>query len=82
MLTVSVKENEESLLKQKIKFTKEKLQFTMNIYDVNTSTLQITQRSAIGSLQEQINTAKLKMGYYVLEIIEGTQIQSIKFFKE
>jgi hypothetical protein len=82
ILTITAKEDEDLLLQTKTKSTKENLQFTMNIYDVNTNTLQMTRRSNRGGLQYQINTSRLKPGYYVLEIIEGDQSQSIKFFKE
>jgi hypothetical protein len=82
ILTVTAKENEDLLLQTKAESTKENLQFIMNIYDVNTNTLQMTQRSSRGSLLHQINTSSLKTGYYVLQIIEDNQTQSIKFFKE
>ncbi len=82
ILAITAKENEDLPLHMKTKTTKENLQFTMNIYDVNTNTLQITQQSKRGSLQHQLNTSRLKTGYYVLQIIEGDQKQSFKFFKE
>jgi hypothetical protein len=82
ILTVTAKENEDFLLQTKAESTKEKLQFIMNIYDVNTNALQMTQRSSRGSLLHQLNISRLKTGYYVLQIIEGDQKQSIKFFKE
>jgi hypothetical protein len=81
LLTVTAKENEELLLQTKTESTKEDLQFIMNIYDVNTNILQMTKQSSRGSLQYQINTSRLKTGYYILQIIEGDQTQSIKFFK-
>jgi len=58
------------------------LQFTMNVYDIHNNTLLLTQRSSKGSMQQRLNVSKLKTGYYVLEIIEGINKQSIKFFKE
>jgi len=58
------------------------LQFTMNVYDVNTNRLLLTQRSSKGSLQQQLNVSTLKPGYYVVEITEGSNKQSLKFFKE
>lgn len=81
ILTVTAKENKDLLLQTKNESTKNNLQFIMNIYDVNTNTLQMTKSSNKGSLQYQINTSRLKTGYYVLQIIEGDQTQSIKFFK-
>ncbi len=58
------------------------LQFTINVYDVNTNRLLLTQRSSKGSMQQQLNVSKLKTGYYVVEITEGNNKQSIKFLKE
>ena len=54
----------------------------MNVYDIATNTLQLTQRSNIGSLKHQLDISKLKKGYYVLQIINGKETQSIKFLKE
>lgn len=82
LLTVTVKENEEYLVSNKLTSEKDKLQFTMNIYDVNTSRLQLRHRSAVGSMQHQLNTSRLNPGYYILEITDGEQKQSIKFLKE
>lgn len=82
LLTVTVKENEEYLKLAKEQSTKDKLLFTMNIYDISTNTLQLSQRSSIGTLKHQINTSRLKKGYYVLQIINGKDRQSIKFLKE
>lgn len=53
-----------------------------NIYDVNTNTLQLTQKSYKGILRNQINTSLLKKGYYVLQIKYGDHIEAVKFFKE
>ena len=36
------------------------LQFTLNVYDVNTNILLLTQRSSKGSMQQQLNVSKLK----------------------
>gem|GEM_PF-1624115 len=58
------------------------LQFTINVYEVNTHRLLLTQRSSRGSMQQQLNVSKLKPGYYVVEITEGINKQSIKFLKE
>ena len=82
LLTITVKENEEYLLQSKQSSNKEKIQFTMNVYDIATNTLQLTQRSNIGSLKHQLDISKLKKGYYVLQIINGKETQSIKFLKE
>lgn len=81
-LIVTAKEDEKYLAENKLSSTKDKLQFIMNVYDVNTNTLQLTQRSSIGSMQHKLNVSKLKSGYYVLQILNGKETQSIKFFKE
>ncbi len=57
------------------------LQFTMNVYYIHNNKLLLTQSSSKGNMQEQLNVSKLKTGYYGLEIIEGTNKRSIKFFK-
>jgi Zn-dependent metalloprotease len=85
ILTVTAKENknEDYTLNTKTKLADQKTEFTFNIYDVNKSVLQITQKSKKGSLQHQINTSQLKTGYYILEIIQGNQTaKPIKFFKQ
>lgn len=82
LVTVTIKENEEYLLQSKQSSNKEKIQFTMNIYDIATNTLQLSQRSNIGSLKHQLDISKLRKGYYVLQIINGKETQSIKFLKE
>lgn len=81
-IIVTAKEDEKYLAENKLSSTKDKLQFIMNVYDVNTNTLQLTQRSSIGSMQHKLNVSNLKSGYYVLQILNGKEIQSIKFFKE
>ncbi|MBX9785138.1 MAG: hypothetical protein K2X48_17765 [Chitinophagaceae bacterium] len=81
-LIVTAKEDEKYLPENKLNSTKEKLQFIMNVYDVNTNTLQITERSGSGNTQHRLNVSRLKPGYYVLQIVNGKEIQSIKFFKE
>lgn len=81
-LIVTAKEDEKFLAENKLSSTKEKLQFTMNVYDINTNTLRLTQRSSIGSLQHKLNVSNLTSGYYVLQILNGKEIQTIKFLKE
>ncbi len=81
-LIVTAKEDEKYVKENGLSSGEEKLQFIMNIYDVNTNTLQITERSAIGSMQHKLNVSKLKRGYYVVQIISGKETQTIKFFKE
>jgi len=54
----------------------------MNVYDINTNTLRLTQRSSIGSMQHKLNVSNLTSGYYVLQILNGKEIQTIKFLKE
>jgi len=81
-LYVYARENDKFLAENKLTSTKEKLQFTMNVYDLNTNTLQMTQRSITGSMQHRLNVARLKPGYYILHISDGKETQAIKFFKE
>lgn len=81
-LLVTAKEDEKFLAENKLRSTKNKLQFIMNIYDVITNTLQMTQRSGVGNMQHSLNVSRLKTGYYVLQIVNGKETQSIKFFKE
>jgi lysyl endopeptidase len=81
-LTVTAKEDEVYLAENKLSSTKESLQFTMNIYDAATNALQMTQLSDVGSMQHSLNVSNLKTGYYVLQIVNGKETQSIKFFKE
>ncbi len=81
-LYVYATENEKYLAENKLASTKDKLQFTMNVYDLNTNTLQMTQRSTTGSTQHRLNVARLKPGYYVLHISDGKETQTVKFFKE
>lgn len=54
----------------------------LNIYDFNTNRLQMTLRRNNDKAQHRINTSGLKPGYYVLQIVEGDQTQSLKFYKE
>ncbi|MBN8783279.1 MAG: S8 family peptidase [Terrimonas ferruginea] len=81
-LHVYAKENDKYLAENKLTSTKEKLQFTMNIYDLNTNTLQMTQRSITGSMEHRLHVARLKPGYYILHISDGKETQTIKFLKE
>lgn len=81
-LYVYARENDKYLAENKLTSTKEKLQFTMNVYDLNTNTLQMTQRSITGSMQHRLNVARLKPGYYILHINDGKETQAVKFFKE
>jgi hypothetical protein len=81
-LTVVASEDEKYLKENKLISKKDELEFTMNVYDANTSTLQMTQRSGKGSMQHTLNVSKLKKGYYVLQINYEKESQSIKFFKE
>lgn len=82
LLIVTAKEDEKYLAENKLNSTREKLQFIMNIYNLSTNTLQMTQRSSVGSMQHSLNVSNLKTGYYVLQIVNGKETQSIKFFKE
>lgn len=54
----------------------------LNIYDFNTNRLQMTLRRNNDKARHRINTSGLKPGYYVLQIVEGDQTQSLKFYKE
>jgi len=82
LLTITAKESEEYAKQNEALSQANTMQFTMKIYEVNTKMLQMVQRSSKGSLQHQINTSRLRRGYYILQITEGDQSQSIKFFKE
>jgi subtilisin family serine protease len=81
-LTIVVSEDEKYLKENKLTSKKVELEFTMNVYDANTSTLQMTQRSGKGSMQHTLNVSRLKKGFYVLQINYEKESQSIKFFKE
>jgi hypothetical protein len=81
-LMITAKENEEYLKESKLMSTKSTLVFTMNVYDINTNTLALAQRSSIGALQHKLNTDRLRTGYYVLQIDDGEIKHTIKFFKE
>lgn len=81
-LYVYATENEKFLAENKLSSEKEKLQFTMNVYDMNTNMLQMTHKSTTGSMQHRLNVARLKPGYYILHISDGKETQTVKFFKE
>lgn len=81
-LYVYATENDKYLAEHKLSSAKDKLQFTMNVYDLNTNSLQMTQRSVTGSMPHRLNVAKLKPGYYILQISDGKETQTVKFLKE
>jgi len=82
LLTITAKESEEYSKHNEGLSPTSTLQFTMKVYEMNTNILQMVQRSSKGSFQHQMNTSTLRRGYYILQITEGNQTQSIKFFKE
>ncbi|HEY0066468.1 MAG TPA: trypsin-like peptidase domain-containing protein [Flavisolibacter sp.] len=64
------------------KLSARSLQFTCNIYDVNSTMLLMTRRSVKGSTTHRINTATLKPGLYILEVVRNGEKQTIHFRKE
>ena len=81
-LTVTALENKVISLKGDKGFIKHEPEFLMKIYDVNTNRLLLSTSCHKGSLQNQLNTSSLKKGYYLLQVIDGKEIQTIKFYKE
>ncbi len=81
---LSVNSVEEKLVqfKLKSKIVKTKTPIIFNIYDVNTNTLQLSQKGYKGVVRHQINTSFLKKGYYILQIKYANQVEAIKFYKE
>ncbi|MBL7738782.1 MAG: T9SS type A sorting domain-containing protein [Chitinophagaceae bacterium] len=82
MLIVTANEDAEYLAEKGMASAKADLQFTMNIYDMNTQVLVMTAKSNKGSLQHKLNISRLKSGYYALKITAGEQVETIKFLKE
>lgn len=78
-LMLEVKTNEGAGQKN---ITQSRNDLVLNIYDFNTNRLQMTLRRNNDKSQHRINTSGLKPGYYVLQIVEGDQTQSLKFYKE
>lgn len=81
-LTLTIKENEEYLMNTNEKTRTDNSKTTLNIFDMNTSKLYFSQQVLSGSGQHTLNVSSLKPGYYVLQIVKGEDIQSIKFKKE
>lgn len=81
-LTLTIKENEEYLMNTNEKTRTDNSKTTLNIFDMNTSKLYFSQQVLSGSGQHTLNVSSLKPGYYVLQIVNGEDIQSIKFKKE
>lgn len=81
-LTLTVKENEEYVVNSNEKTRSDNSKTTLNIFDMNTSKLYFSQQVLSGSGQHTLNISSLRPGYYVLQVINGEDIQSIKFKKE
>lgn len=79
VLTIKVKEGHDQEAK---KGKMDDIQFTANIYGIKTSKLLLTESNKKGSNSLKINVSKLHQGLYVLKIIEGDNIQTMKFLKE
>jgi V8-like Glu-specific endopeptidase len=81
-LTVMAHDNTGAANEGKIKEVFPENDLIFNIYNFNTNELQMTLRRKNTKSAHNINTSALKSGYYVLQVIDGTQPQSLKFYKE
>lgn len=81
MLTIAAKkEHKESGVKGD-KPAVEELLYSFNIYDANINALLLSQKD-ISNPVHQVNVSNLRIGWYILQIVQGGQEHTIKFLKE
>ncbi|HWR33462.1 MAG TPA: T9SS type A sorting domain-containing protein [Chitinophagaceae bacterium] len=79
VITIQASKNDNSLIPKK---HSPEIAVRINVYDINTNTLQLTRQAITNNLRYQLNVSALRTGYYVIQISEGDQSTALKFFKE
>lgn len=82
ILTIYAKPSDEIIVQKGFETSEVELEYSVNIFEINTNAILYSQRNIKGNMKQQINVSKLRKGFYLLQIIEGDEIQTIKFLKE
>jgi len=56
--------------------------YTAYVYDANTNALIMTKHNEAGNKQIKLNISSLRSGYYIVELVNGTEKKSYKIFKQ
>ena len=80
ILLITAKKENQTIL-PKTKLLSKDLQYTLNIYETNTNRILLTQKDIVSKVHS-INVSILRTGIYVLQIMEGGHIHTMKFLKE
>jgi hypothetical protein len=81
-VTVKAKKNKEASDEPKDKKNDKPLDFTVEMYEASTGTRIMSQKNSNGSLENRLNTSKLRPGLYILHITDDEASHSIKIIKE
>ena len=81
-VTIIAKENDEHPENSETKDSSPPLSYTVEVYEVWTGRLKMSQKNVNGNLKHSLNTSKLGPGHYILRIDDGQKSQTIKVFKE
>ncbi|PID89556.1 MAG: hypothetical protein CSA05_01475 [Bacteroidia bacterium] len=82
VLTIYAHPNNELIEQKGVDLSIEELEYDIAIYNVNMPKLLHCEKGIRGQKERKVNVAKLRKGYYILQIKEKEEIQTLKFFKE